>query len=210
MADSLLREVDADVRAERLAQFWVRHRMHLFMIVAAIILASIGEAVWQHHEQTRGGELLLQLTDAQTLLESGKGTEAAKAFAAIAARTEGDIHAIARIWQARAAAATGAKDEAIDILKQTTNANPGLWGDIACLRLAGLDPKEAACLTAKKDSPLSAERAQWAAANAWAAGDHPQAVAALTQLVADKNTPPAIRDTAQSWLDFMTAEKASK
>jgi hypothetical protein len=210
MADSLLREVDDDVRAERIAKLWMRYRTHLLVLVMAIVLASIGDAAWEHHQQTRGGELLLQLSHAQGLLESGKSAQAVKAFADIAAHTDGDIHTIARLWQARAAGANGAKDEAIDILKQTTQATSGLWGDIACLRLAGLDAKEATCLTAKKDSPLAAQRAQWAAANAWAAGDAAQATTLLTQLVADKNTPPSIRDEAQSWLGAMAQEKDSK
>lgn len=210
MVDMLLSEVSADVRAERLAQWWMRHRMHLLLLVMAIILGSIGSTVWQHYQDKRGGELLLQFNQGQEMLDGGKNAEAAKVFGGIAQQTKGDVHSLARIWQARALAAAGSKDEAADILRQTAYADAGLWSDIACLRLAGVDFKAADCLNDKKTSPLAAERAQWAAAGAWASGNSEQATMILNKLIDDKTTSAAMRAHAQSWLTTVNAPKERK
>ncbi len=210
MVDMLMSEVSADVRAERLAQLWMRHRMHLLLFVIAVILASIGSSIWEHYQDRRGGALLLQFTEAQHLLEQNKNGDAATSFSDIAQHTDGDLHNLARIWQARALVAAGRKDEATDVLRQVTYATSGLWGDIACLRLASVDIKAADCLNEKKKSPLAAERAQWAAAQAWAKGDTAQAVTILKSLVEDPSTPETVRANAQSWLATANAPKERK
>ena len=210
MTDSLLNEVDADVRAERIANLWMRYRMKLLVAIIAIIAATTAATLWQNYQEKRGGELLLRFTDAQALYNQGIRSGAADAFAAIAADTHGDMQTIAKIWQARALAELGKTPEAVAVLTPAS-AGSGLWPDVACLRLAGLDTKAAApCLASKKDSPLINQRHEWQAATVWSEGDHAGAMAILEQLETSADTSEPTRARATEWLATMRAEKTGE
>ena len=89
MTDNLLNEVDADLRAERMHQLWLRHRFTLLLAVVAIILASAGSTLWQNYQEKRGGEQLLAFRNAQALYEKGETQKAAEGFAALTSHTNG-------------------------------------------------------------------------------------------------------------------------
>ena len=209
MADSLLKEVDDALRADRAAGLWNKHKGSIIALVAALILGTAINSGWQQYRQAQGGKTLLALTKNQELLKAGKAEDAAKGFAEVAASAEGDLQALAQVWQARALIAAEKKDEAIAVLK-TASAGTSLWADIACMRLAGLDAKAATCLSAAAASPLAGERAQWAAATAWGNGDRDAALAALEKLIADENTSQEARAQLLQWQATMKAEKGEK
>ena len=205
MADSLLKEVDQAMRADRAAALWAKHRQTVIMCVVALILGTAANSAWQYIRETRGAEKMLAFSESQKLLVAGKPADAAKAFAAIADDSRGELHDLARIWQARALSTQGKKPEAISALKQAV-AGDSVWADIACLRLAGLDSKESSCLSAQKNSPLATTRAEWDAANMWAKGDSKAAIASIEAQIADKDTSDAARDRLTQWLAGMKAQ----
>ena len=210
MNDSLFNEVDADVRAERITQLWMRHRMHLLLIVIALIVGTAANVLWQNYQEKRGGELFQRFTDAQTLYDQGKQADAAVAFGAITEHAHGDILTLAEIWEARALAASGDKAKAITVLTHAVQDSTGLWSDLACLRLVSLDSEATTCLANKKDSPLANQRHEWQAANAWAAGRHAEAITLLEQLLTSADTSDATRARIDGWLATMRAEKAAQ
>ena len=211
MADQLLDEVDADIRAERLQQLWLKYRFKLMFTVVAIIVATAGSTIWENYQQKRGGEVLLELATAQTLFEQGKFTEAAAGFETAAAHAGGDVLSMAQVWQARALVASGKKDKAIPLLQTASTRSAGLWSDLACLRLASLAMDAAKdCLADKKDSPLANQRNEWRAANLWATGQKDEAIALLEQLQSSPDTSDATRATTAEWLATMRAEKSAE
>ena len=210
MADSLLNEVDADVRAERLNQLWLRYRFTLLFAVIAIILATAGATLWQNYQEKRGGELLLQFTHAQKLYAKNDFAGAADAFAGLAKTTNGDVSTLAQLWEGRALVKDARTDEATAVFKTAAARNDGIWADIACLRLASVDIDAATCLTSKQESPLANSRHEWHAANLWAAGKKDEAVALLEQLQTSADTSDATRATTAQWLATMRAAPAAK
>lgn len=102
MADSLMQEVNADVRAEKMAALWKRYRQPLLVFCIVLVLATAAGQLWQHHRQTRGVEWMTQLVQAQEILAKGDAEGAAEAFAAVAEHATGDARTMAFIWQARA------------------------------------------------------------------------------------------------------------
>ena len=211
MADTLLQEVDEALRAERAGALWAKYRGTIIGVAVALVLGVAAKTGWQHYREAKGGEMLVKLTEAQTLLEGGKPVEAATAFGAIAAEATGEFKDLALVWQSRALLNAGKKDEAIAPLKAAVADGASLWSDIACLRLAGLDAAAAdSCLGAKTASPLAAIRAQWSAANLWAKGDVSGAKAMLEALIADKNTTPDTSARLTQWLALMNAQKAAQ
>lgn len=207
MTDTLLQEVDAALRADRVAKLWHQHKHAIIGVAGAIILATAASNAWQSYREYQGGKTLAALDAAKSLMGAGKQEEAATAFGAVAARAHGETKALALTWQGRALASAGKTTEAVSVLSEATTSGVNLWSDIACLRLAGLDAKAAApCLGAKTDSPLKELRAQWAAANAWEAGDKEGAVKALEAMAADEKTSLETREQVKQWLAVVNAQ----
>lgn len=208
MADSLLKEVDDALRADRMSQLWQQNKKLVIAFVIALIVGTAANSAWQHYREVKGGRMLAMLSENQQLLASGKAAEAAAGFKTIADGASGEFKDLALVWESRALLAAGKKDEATEALKLAVADGNSLWTDIACLRLAGLDSKAAApCLAAKTNSPLAGTRAEWSAANQWANGDKDGAVAAIEKQLADKELLPDARERLTQWLAVIKTEK---
>lgn len=206
MADSLLREVDEALRADRASALWQKHRSVIITFAVVLILGTAANSLWQAHRKTQGGERFAALSMNEQLLASGKAEEAAQGFKKVAAEASGEVKALALVWQSRAHVAAKQPEQAISALQAAVAQGHSLWADIACLRLAGLDAKAAApCLAANEKSPLAATRAEWSAANLWAEGNTAQAIAALERHAADPDTSPEARARVTQWLTSMKA-----
>jgi hypothetical protein len=211
MADNLLREVDEALRAERAASLWNTHKRTLMAIGVALVLAVAGKSGWHHYREAKGGSLLLELSQARDLMLANKPAEAAKAFATIADDTSGEQRALALVWQSRAEQATGENAAATEALKHAVTTGQSLWSDIACLRLAGLDAAAAeACLNNPADSPLIAQRQEWAAAIDWKNGNADAAMAALKTLAAREDISPDRQATIAQWIEAMQPDKTKE
>jgi hypothetical protein len=209
MADRLLEEVDEALRADRAGALWAKYRSTIIWCVVALIVGTAGNSIWQHYRESRGGEVMGQLNANQQLFAQGKNKEAADGFGKIAAERGGELKQIAQVWQARALVAADDKAAATAVLKEASNGT-NIWSDIACLRLAGIDANAAKpCLDAAHESPLATERAEWSAANAWAAGDTEGAVKAIEEEIADANTDTDSRAQLTQWLTAIKAQKKS-
>jgi hypothetical protein len=207
MVDSLLSEVDADVRAERAAQLWARYRRPLFTAIALVIALTAADSIWQHFAEKRGGALLIRFTEAQALYDQGKAKEAADAFAAIATDTSGETKTMAELWQGRALTAANDNAGAIAIFTSASSGTPGLWSDLACLRLASLDHTAATtCLASSKETPLLNQRREWQAAVLASAGKHDEAVAMFEEIATSQDTSDAARARINQWISTMHAE----
>ena len=208
MADSLLKEVDAALRADRAGALWARHRSTVIAVIVALLVGTAASSAWHSYREAKGGEMLLKLTDAQKQLEGGKPAEAAQAFGDIAAGASGEFKDLALVWQSRALVNAGNTADAVAPLKEAVADGHNLWADIACLRLAGLDAAAAEpCLSAQAESPLAATRAEWAAAALWEKGDVAAAKAAMAKLLADPATSPDTRTKLMQWSAIMTETK---
>ena len=211
MADSLLQEVDAALRADRAGALWQKHRGFIITVAVLMVAATAANSAWQAYREARGARMLTALTESKELLIEGKAADAAKGFKVIADGASGEFRDLALVWQARALLAANKKGEAIAALQTAVADGSSLWTDIACLRLAGLDAKAAApCLVAKENSPLAATRAEWSAASAWAKGDHAAAIASIEKLLANPDTSADARERLTQWLASMKAEESAK
>jgi hypothetical protein len=206
--DSLLREVDEAVRADRALAWWNNNRRTIVVCVAAVILLTAANSAWNYYRQVQGAKALTQFIDSQQLLEEGKADEAVLGFEAIASSHRGELRDLARVWQARALVKAGQKDTAITVLATAARDGDSLWSDIACLRLAGLDATAALpCLTSAKATPLVGERAQWAAAAQWSNGERDAAIKGIEKLIGAESTTQESRAQLMQWLSIMKAQK---
>ena len=77
----LMREVDEEVRAERMQQWWQRFGSTLVSAIVAIVLATVGYEIWQNHQQTQAEEVTVAMLTAKMQADEGNPLIAAQSLA---------------------------------------------------------------------------------------------------------------------------------
>jgi hypothetical protein len=81
--DSLIREVDEEVRQEEYKKFWDRHGTKLIGAVVAIVLGVAGYEGWKYYQQGQSDQASVIYLDAVKKANDGKFDDALASFAAI-------------------------------------------------------------------------------------------------------------------------------
>ena len=116
--DSLLREIDEELRQEQYAKLWKRYGNHLIGAALALVLAVAGYQGWRTYDVNNRMELGERFAAAQEMAKSGETAAAAAAFAALADDAGSGYELLARLRTAAARAETGDKSGAITIYRQ--------------------------------------------------------------------------------------------
>lgn len=210
--DSLLREIDEDLRRERYALLWKRYGWVIIALVVALVVGVAGYEAWRGYQQRLHAESGERFAAAATLAEVDPATAAA-AFAELAEDAPPGYEILARLRQAAllveqndyAAAAA-----VYDPLAASTG--DLLYSDLAVILrvMAAMEravaPANAAEL-AEQLAPLTAADRPWrysaremSAHLALRAGETERAREILTELSADVQAPEGIRARAESML----------
>jgi len=150
MAD-FFREVDEEVRRDRILKLWTKHR---FLLITAAVSLVVGTGAWRLFSQYREGVAEAagaKFEAAMQLSRDSKSDEAAAAFEALAKTAPNGFATLARL---RSADDTAARDpqaaiKAYEALATSPGIDP-LYQDFARLR--------AAMLRLDTDDPLEFER----------------------------------------------------
>lgn len=111
--DALMREVDEELRRERMEKLWQRYNGVIFG-VAALIIAGVGGYKWLEARRIANAETAgAAFANAVSLEDEKKADEARKAFDAIATDGPAGYAAVARLHVAGAAAKAGKTEEAV-------------------------------------------------------------------------------------------------
>jgi hypothetical protein len=204
----IFREVEEDVRRERLEKFWKRYGV-LVMVLAGLILAGVaGWQYWQRlqaEERARNGEAYAA---AQRISDPRR---AAAAFADIARDAKGTYALLAKMSQAHALNAAGQPGNAVTLYKEVGDADDGEIGAVARLRAAWImapasPRKELETLLA----PLDKDDSAWQplAREVLAFSDYrgakvKQAAAAYRALSEDAKSPEGLRIRARAMANFL-------
>ena len=126
------REIEDDVRRDRLLGLWLRWRWALIGAASALVLGTagaVGWRAWQGAAATDRGERFIA---AMRLAEEESHTEAARAFAQFSEAEGGAYGALARLRQAAVLAGDGDRSGAIAAYNDLidSGANP-LYADLA-------------------------------------------------------------------------------
>jgi hypothetical protein len=179
--DTLIREVNDAVRADRLQQLWRNYRWPLLAAAVALVAVTAGNSLWRHYQQQQQEATTLAFAQAQGDFARADYALAAKGFEALSHQTRGTLADITRLWQARALLAQGKPKAGQRVLQNIVIAPEGhdlYWRDQACLHLIGLKTEgaiSAVCL-GQKASPLAPVFAQMHAARLWQEGEKRQAI----------------------------------
>jgi hypothetical protein len=211
--ESLLREIDEDIRRERYAKLWKRYGSYVIAALVLLLAGVAGYMIWQARTASRLSEAGEQFTAAVALANNDQ--EAARAKLSAIANDGPSGYAMLAAFQQAALLANGDGDRraaraTYQDLQQSVS-DP-IYRDLAALLEAMIVLQQDA-LPIDADSirgklrPLAVDGNPWRfsarelmALLAWKSGQTAEAKDQLTGLAADPQTPPAIRDRAQQVL----------
>jgi len=204
----IFREVEEDVRRERLEKFWKAYGAWLIAFAVLVLAGVGGYEIWQRRETAQRLKTADAFTAAQRVTDPG---QAAPAFAKLADSAKGGYGLVAKLSQANTLYASGKALDAVNLYKEIGAADAGEIGAVARLRaawaLAANAPRnELEKLLAPLDMPGSTWRPM--AREVLAFSDYrsvkvKQAAAAYHALAEDTQAPESLRVRARAMADFL-------
>jgi hypothetical protein len=218
--ESLFREVDEEVRRQKLQDLWNRWGNIFIAVSAAVILIVAGYKGWQYW-QTRQAEIAARgYFAAVTLAQAGKADEAAKRFAEVAAGHHRGYALLARLNLAAQDAAAGRRDEAVkvyDEIAASASVDPNLRTAArirSSLLLVDTAPREEII---RRVGDLNAPDNVWRneareilALAAYRARDFNEADRLMNDVVLDQETPQNLRQRAQIMISLLAPHLDAK
>lgn len=210
--DSLLREIDEDIRRERYARLWRRFGGYVIAVVVAILVGVAGYQLWQYRVETQRQQASAQFASALAQLTTDH-TAAEQALADIAAEGPSGFAVLAGLRQAAVLAENGDAQAARNAYLQVQRRADGpLYRDLAVVREAMLALQQEAIpidaeAIADKLKPLIVDTNPWrfsarelSAVLAWRSGQIGEARGFLDGIAADPQAPAEMRERAQQLL----------
>ncbi len=204
----IFREVEEDVRRERLEKFWKAYGAWIIALAVLVLAGVGGYEVWERRETAQRMKASDAFTAAQRISEPA---QAAPAFAKLAESTKGGYGLIAKLSQANALYASGHPLDAINLYREIAAADSGEIGAVARLRgawaLSASAPRgDLEKLLAPLDTPTCAWRPlarEILAFSDYRAARAKQAAAAYHALADDAQAPDSLRTRARAMADFL-------
>jgi hypothetical protein len=198
----IFREVDEDVRRERLQQLWERHSNLIVAAALLIVLAVGGWRGYEWWEAKKAAESGAAFEAAMSLVESGKQAEAQEAFSKLAENGSSGYRVLARFRTAAELTKTdpAAAVQAYGVLAADSSLGRTLQ-DLATIRggLILVDSAPLADLTARLEPLTAANRPfrhsarELLALAAWRSGDQTAAKRWFDLIATDAETPAGTR-----------------
>ncbi len=213
MSEDIFREIDEDLRAERMQKVWKRYGAY-FIAGAVLIVAGVaGFGLWRDRDLAQRGQQGVQMFDALTQAERGDSAGAQAALALLAQEGSGGYALLARFNNAALKLRAGDVPGGAALLDQIAGDAKvdQVFRDLAVVQSvqAQIDTLEPATVEARLQ-PLLGD------ANAWRfsarelqalarikAGKLAEAREVLTRLADDQATPSGIRARATELLQAL-------
>jgi hypothetical protein len=209
----IFREVEEDVRRERLEQLWKQYGDYVTALAALIILGVAGFQLWRVYETRERNKAAVEFSTALQLLENNQPKAAAGLFATLAKSAPGGYAAVARLAQADALYGEGNRDNAVSLYKQIAADSDPYLGAIARVHagwaLVETAPKaELQTLLAPLTDPNSRWRGAAREILGYAdirTGNDASALKTYESIAADSSLPGSLRERASIVATFLKA-----
>lgn len=209
----IFREVEEDVRRERLEQIWKQYGDYIVAAVALLVLAAAGVRLWMVYEARQTAAASDHYLTAEQLSESGQYRAASQEFARLARTAPSGYAKLAQLQEANAFVAAGNKPAALAIYRRLVDDSDPMLSAVARLRTAWLivdgAPKgDVQSLLQPLTSPSDAWQpvAQEVLAYAdYRAGETRQALAEFQSLAKDPKAPSGVRGRSRAMATFLAA-----
>jgi hypothetical protein len=204
----IFREVEEDVRREKLEKFWKAYGDYVIALAAVIVIGIAGFELWQRYEANQRDKASVAFSAAQRITNPKL---AAVAFADLAQTAPKGYALLARLEQAHSLLASGQRDEALALYKQIADEDKGSVGASARLREAWAlaDTSSRADLESLL-APLRVPPGAWSqladevlAYSDYHANQTAKATDEFTALANDINSPQQLRVRARAMAAFL-------
>lgn len=206
----IFREIDEDLRRDRLQEVWKRYGTYILTGAGVIIVATAGWVAWQEYQQRNNVATTAALHSAMSAARSGNTDAAIAAFAEVSQDGSTGQAALALLQEAALRADTGDRDNA-RVLYRNIIDNRSLdapYRALATIRMVELDladgdPGQLLNLL----QPLTADDSPWRL-TAWElaaylerrSGDADAARSYLQQILDDGDSTASARARAEAFL----------
>ena len=205
--DSFVQEVTEEVRRDAMFAAWKKYGPFVVGAIALVIIGTAASAWWSNSQITSKRAAGGAFIDAQTVEAPN---DAAEAFLSLSRESEGDYAAMAGLRAGASFGAAGDVDRAVEQYKAVAamaDVDPRLT-DLATLRTVMIradvmEPSEMLETLqplAMAGEPWRAVALEFTAAAYVRAGDTDAAVEALSTLVSDATTTPAVQARAREMI----------
>jgi hypothetical protein len=210
----IFREVEEDVRREKLEKLWKAYGTHLIVLLVLALIGIAGFEVWQRYEANLRDKDSAAFAAAQRIADP---KAAANAFATLGKTAHGGYGTLARMAQADALSTAGQGAQAAALYKDIANADHGNLGAVARLRAGWLtvDTAPHADLQTLLQ-PLLDPGSVWRqmaeeilAYSDYRAGKLLAADAEFAKIAADAAAPDALRTRAHTFDAFLSGGGAT-
>lgn len=212
----IVREIEEDIRRERMAKLWKRFRIPVIAIAALIVLGIGGWRGFVGYQQAQSARVGDQFMAALDQSRAGQGAEAEAAFLALSREGTGGYPALAAIRAATEAARNGNLQGAVTALDRVAadTSISATMRDVARIRAAMLlvDTATVADLNARLQ-PLAVDASTFRALAkemmglaAMRAGDKQAAARLFDQVQSDPDATQSMRNRAQLLLSILAGD----
>ncbi len=210
----IFREVEEDVRKERLEKWWKAYGDYVIALLALVILGLAGWQLWLRYENTQRAKASAEFVAAERITNS---TQAAAAFDALSKTAPGGYGQLSRLAEASALAVAGKPADAETRYKAIAAADNGPVGATARIRAAWLvaDTAPRADLEALLQ-PINTDTSAWRqmareilAYSDYKAGKVKEAHSEFAALAADPDSPDALKSRVNAFAAFLAGGGAT-
>jgi hypothetical protein len=208
-------EVDEEVRREQLQKLWDRYQNYVIAAVALMVLGVAGWRGYDYLETKKAQEAGSAFEEAVTLSEDGKHAESEQAFATIATTGTSGYRSLARVREAAELAQRDPKAAVVayEKISSDSTVDPVLR-DLAGLRAGAIliDSAPFSEAQAKLEPLAGAGRIfrhtarELLALGAWRAGDTAGTRRWSDLIMADSETPGAVRNRTEMLMTLTAPE----
>jgi hypothetical protein len=210
----IFREVEEDVRKERLEKWWKTYGDYVIALMAIVILGIAGWQLWLRYETAQRAKASSEFVAAERITNSA---QAAAAFDALSKTGPGGYGELSRLAQASALAVAGKPADAVTRYKDIATGDSGPIGATARIRAAWLvvDTASRADLEALLQ-PINGDTSAWRqmarevlAYSDYKAGKMKEARSEFSALAADPDSPDALKSRVAAFAAFLAGGGAA-
>ncbi|WP_185985181.1 tetratricopeptide repeat protein [Aureimonas mangrovi] len=213
--DTFIREVNEEIRQERVRSFWSRFGWLVITFVVVAILGTIGYVLWERHRASVAAADGDRYLAAIEMADNGDLAGATEGFEALASDGVGAYPHLARLRLAGALEASGDLSGAVTALDEVTDASGAPRGlrDVAAVRAAYIlvdtgtpdDVRQRVERLTGESEPLRHQAREALGLSLWKAGDGEAAQPFFEQLTSDAGAPSGMPQRARLILDLIAA-----
>ncbi len=204
----IFREVEEDVRKERLEKLWKAYGEYVIALLVLVVLGVGGWQLWLRYQDSQRAKASDQFVAAQHITNA---TQAAAAYDALSKSAPGGYGELSRLAKANALASGGKNNDAVVIYRDIASSDSGPLGAVARLRAAWLlaDNTPRADLVTLL-APINGDSSAWhemarevLAYSDYKTGKVKDAAGEFDTLANDPESPDALKNRARAFAAFL-------